>query len=404
MQRVVHSLLAAGLALGFGSSPTQALFVDFETTPGGGTPVDNDPFGGSYTDGTISVTFGWDTTGDLAIDLPARFEQRGDDDRAAYITGINDGNPSNNVGPDDANYSIEFDGGDWLIRRPRSGEGTFDIFTDRFLIVYSGGTRNAAGQLWDLDVNESWLITALDASNSVIATITMDSDLTGTPGCCTGPEDGTGEGDGRPSTFSFPDTPVDIAMIVIEYTSATGPNAGFGFDNFNATGATIDNCDDGVDNDGDGLIDFGEDPGCSDAADGSERDASLPCDDGLDNDSDGRNDFDPATLASPGDEDTDPAGQGDPVCFSPTFAREDSQCQDGVHNDGDSKMDYDGGRSIHGVAQSEPDPQCNVPWRDKEAKSGCGLGVELSGLLAVLLWLRQRRQRSSSAQRAQGSR
>jgi hypothetical protein len=50
-------------------------------------------------------------------------------------------------------------------------------------------------------------------------------------------------------------------------------------------------CANGSDDDGDGGADFPSDPGCSDADDDSERDASLPCDDGVDNDGDGHTDF-----------------------------------------------------------------------------------------------------------------
>ncbi len=46
-------------------------------------------------------------------------------------------------------------------------------------------------------------------------------------------------------------------------------------------------CDNGLDDDLDGLIDSAADPGCSDASDPSERSSSLACDDGLDNDEDG---------------------------------------------------------------------------------------------------------------------
>lgn len=58
-------------------------------------------------------------------------------------------------------------------------------------------------------------------------------------------------------------------------------------------------CDDGVDNDGDGLTDHPDDPGCATAADESETDPLRPCDDGLDNDGDGRTDFpaDPGCLS-----------------------------------------------------------------------------------------------------------
>jgi cysteine-rich repeat protein len=69
-------------------------------------------------------------------------------------------------------------------------------------------------------------------------------------------------------------------------------------------------CDDTIDNDGDGLVDtIDPDPGCSSSADPSERSA-VQCDDGQDNDGDGFTDFDP-----------DP-GQGDPHCFGPTDDKE----------------------------------------------------------------------------------
>ena len=50
-------------------------------------------------------------------------------------------------------------------------------------------------------------------------------------------------------------------------------------------------CNDGVDNDGDGLKDM-LDPGCENITDGSEQDETLVCDDGEDNDGDGLTDTD----------------------------------------------------------------------------------------------------------------
>jgi hypothetical protein len=50
-------------------------------------------------------------------------------------------------------------------------------------------------------------------------------------------------------------------------------------------------CDDGIDNDGDGLVDYPEDPGCGAANDESENDPGRPCDDGIDNDGDGATDY-----------------------------------------------------------------------------------------------------------------
>jgi sulfatase modifying factor 1 len=116
------------------------------------------------------------------------------------------------------------------------------------------------------------------------------------------------------------------------------------------------------------------------------------CADGIDNDGDGRIDFDPVTFASPGDESTPPAGAGDPACQSPSFPREDAGCQDGIDNDGDGKTDYDAGLSANGVADPDGrDPQCPNPWRNKEVPS-CGLGFEL--LLLALPLARPLRRRA----------
>lgn len=128
-------------------------------------------------------------------------------------------------------------------------------------------------------------------------------------------------------------------------------------------------CDDGADNDQDGLVDA-LDPGCV-AADFSERESTLACDDGADNDGDG-------------DIDHQPSGGGDPACQSPTSPREDARCDDDIDNDGDGQIDWDGG-SLAAAA----DPQCaNKPWRNSE-KPSCGLGVELALLLPALAALRR---------------
>ncbi len=85
-------------------------------------------------------------------------------------------------------------------------------------------------------------------------------------------------------------------------------------------------CSDGIDNDGDGYIDFPADPGCEDLADGSEDDAGRPqCSDGIDNDGDGHVDY--------------PA---DPSCQDEWDDTEDGPpaCSDGVDNDDDGLVDY----------------------------------------------------------------
>jgi hypothetical protein len=154
-------------------------------------------------------------------------------------------------------------------------------------------------------------------------------------------------------------------------------------------GVLLRDCKDGVDNDGDGLVDLG-DFGCVDALDLSERDPRFPCDDGADNDGDGMIDFDPITFASPGDQYTLPSGSGDPGCHDPTWGTENPMCQDGVDNtqDSDGKRDYDAGLSKNGFVSPGPDPECvGKPWRNRE----CGLGAELALVVPALIWMRRRR-------------
>ncbi|MDO8510779.1 MAG: Ig-like domain-containing protein [Nanoarchaeota archaeon] len=113
-------------------------------------------------------------------------------------------------------------------------------------------------------------------------------------------------------------------------------------------------CDDGLDNDGDGKIDYHADPGCSDQEDNDETDEPVEqpqCKDGIDNDNDGKIDF----PADPGCSSQDDDDENDPVDVP--------ECIDGIDNDGDGKIDYpaDPGCS-NGDDDNESDdplpPQC----------------------------------------------
>ena len=88
----------------------------------------------------------------------------------------------------------------------------------------------------------------------------------------------------------------------------------------------------------------------------------------------------------------------DPGCRNPSWG-ENSQCQDGVNNDGALGTDFDGGESVLGVGNGDPDgpdPDCvDKPWRNSELppSSGCGIGVELSFLALALFLVNRRRSR-----------
>ena len=119
-------------------------------------------------------------------------------------------------------------------------------------------------------------------------------------------------------------------------------------------------CSDGIDNDGDGLIDAaGGDPGCDGELDLDETSSDWLCDDGLDNDGDGSID-----LADPG-------------CAHPFDSGEDKACSNGLDDDGDGLMD-------------EADPECLSPAQGREDMTPkCGLGFELALLLPLVALARR---------------
>ena len=133
-------------------------------------------------------------------------------------------------------------------------------------------------------------------------------------------------------------------------------------------------CEDGIDNDGDGKIDFPADPGCSSAKDDDETDAAAAqkkaeCEDGRDNDGDGKIDFpdDPGCSSAKDDDETNDDGGNKGGGGNP-------ECSDKVDNDGDGKIDFPN------------DPGCSSADDDSEANGSGALpftGVDL-GLVLLL--------------------
>jgi hypothetical protein len=121
-------------------------------------------------------------------------------------------------------------------------------------------------------------------------------------------------------------------------------------------------CQDGLDNDGDGLTDR-EDPGCSTFLDDDETDVAatdLPlCSDGIDNDSDGLSDMEDPGCRNRADwtEKTDELGL-DQDAMSPL------PCADGIDNDGDGLVDYPDDPGCFaagaGTEREVPDPAARV--------------------------------------------
>ena len=119
-------------------------------------------------------------------------------------------------------------------------------------------------------------------------------------------------------------------------------------------------CSNGIDDDGDGRVDWPDDPQCADGGDVLEGPAARTprCADGVDNDGDGRIDLnDPGCYDRFGDDERDPAG--------PPPA-----CGNGVDDDGDELVDY------------PEDQDClSAGWLVED--DTCRPGVELEDLSAV---------------------
>jgi len=93
--------------------------------------------------------------------------------------------------------------------------------------------------------------------------------------------------------------------------------------NFSIEVSPLIQCNDGIDNDGDSLIDYPDDPECASATDNIE--AHQQCSDNYDNDSDSLVDH-----------------PTDPGCTNPNDSDETDvfACNDGLDNDGDGLTDY----------------------------------------------------------------
>ncbi len=95
-------------------------------------------------------------------------------------------------------------------------------------------------------------------------------------------------------------------------------------------------CRDGIDNDGDGYVDWRSDPGCSNKWDNSELNPNVECDDGIDNDGDGAID------------------SNDNDCTGPT---DNKEMEEIVYEDTCSETDWGMNQVIFGITSGNLDGQ-----------------------------------------------
>ena len=113
-------------------------------------------------------------------------------------------------------------------------------------------------------------------------------------------------------------------------------------------------CSDGIDNDGDGGIDFPADQGCASGADATEAPDAPQCSDRIDNDRDGRTNF--------------PDDQGCAFAEDTSESPDAAQCSDRIDNDGDGRANFpaDPGCESAADASESPDPPRTLIFTDPD--------------------------------------
>jgi len=219
-------------------------------------------------------------------------------------------------------------GAGWINFGPFSNSATEQVKISALGVF--GGTSSPAGYAWSQSFG--WIKFDCTTVDSCVTTDYIPLAYRTTPAQCSDGIDNDGDG-------------------LIDFPSDPGCTSGGDNDETNGGGGggTPAQCSDGIDNDGDGLIDFPLDPGCTDVDDDSESNVisvSYQCSDGIDNDGDGKIDLLDPGCASATDNDETNA-----VVVS-------SACSDGIDNDGDGLIDYP---SDPGCVSAQDSSEYNTP-------------------------------------------
>jgi len=198
---------------------TSAGLINFETTASGAPPTDNGIInvGDAFMADDVSVSFGFDTTGDGNVDCHGVFEE------------IGGGRENRNSGFM-SSYGDKYDRaatgfapllGRFFLRQEDAYEpfGTFHITYDA-----ENPVTSASGEIWDIDGHnnntERFFVEAFNGTESLAS---MFSPL--------GSNHGRNSLDGKPWAFGFHDLS-DITRIEITFTGSKDSGIGLAFNNF----------------------------------------------------------------------------------------------------------------------------------------------------------------------------
>jgi len=199
----------------------RAQLVTFETTPGGGTPVDDATLAAPYNFAGGSVQFFFDTNGnkrfDAATDVLPVFEHIGRETNNGFqstFTGVSDtARPG---------YTAEL--GTYFLRQPSPVGALPGPFIAHYTTL--APIRELSGEIWDIDGTvpsdyEQWRVDVLDGAGDVLA-----SELSPR-----GAGNDAASLDSLPWVFQFTDLPDDVSAVQTTYVG-TKSGVGLAFNNF----------------------------------------------------------------------------------------------------------------------------------------------------------------------------
>ena len=205
---MMRSFVLATCVVGFAVMPVSADLVDFENAAdyGGDDAIVTADY---FTQYGLQVRAIAGDDAASATEAVLAFEAAGKDGTDAYWGA--DGQRDNAESGDLGNFLLKAGTGDLSYNKSRY----FNMS-----IAYEKATQAASGEVWDIDGNEQYKVTALDSNGNALASLTSP----------------TGGLDAEPWSWSFDVGAENIAQIDVEFIGNSNLR-GFAFDNFNSTEA-----------------------------------------------------------------------------------------------------------------------------------------------------------------------